>query len=188
MLQPLTLLNMVVYHHDQKNLQRVREMSFDHIFSMVPFDIVRSSMAMFITEVLNKTLQEQTSNEHLFDFIHGSIRQLDAAEVRSDFHVFFLARLSALLGFAPSSDKSVQPGFFDLLEGSYVREDPGHYHTVPPEDAQAFAELFADTQRTAPIERQQRNRLLDDLLIFFRLHVEGFGQLKSHKILQAVLN
>lgn len=189
MLQSLTLLNMVVYHREHKNLQRVREMNFDHVFATIPFDIRRGSIALFMTEILNKTLREETANPELFDFVRNAIRQLDDAHLSPvDLHVHFLARLSTLLGFAPSNIKSSQHQFFDLEEGSFVAEEPVHYHVVQSEDAQAFARLFDGDLAHEKLTASQRRRLLDGLLLFFRLHVEGFGQVKSHKILQTVLN
>lgn len=189
LLQPLTLLNLVAYHREHKNLQRIREMSFGHVFTVLPFDIRRSTIAMFITEILNKTLKEETASPELFEFVDRTIRRLDnPAEPVGDFHVRFLAQLSTLLGFAPANAHSAQRPVFDLEGGHFVAEEPGHYHTVRAEDSQAFARLFDPGAVTITASISQRRRLLDDMLLFFRLHVEGFGQVRSQKILQTVLS
>jgi len=189
LLQPLTLLNMVVYHREHKNLQRVREMTFDHVFTHVPFNIARSSVAMFVTEVLNKTLKEEAANPDLFQFLHEAILNLDSDDFAPDFHVYFLARLSQLLGFAPANHWSAGHRFFDLEGGNFVEEEPVHYHVVETEDARAFSILFRQQQvEHEAFSKAQRLRLLDDLLLFYRLHIEGFGKLKSYKVLQAILN
>lgn len=187
LLQPLTLLTMMVYHRDGKNLQRIREMSFDYIFTKIPFEVLRSSIAMFITEVLSKTLREEEPNPEVFDFLSRSVKSLDQVQDGlGDFHLRFLAQLTRLLGFGPGNVWSDRNAFFDLEEGMFVADPPAHYHVVQNEDASTFSKLFSEARDSLP--RPQRQRLLEQLLNYYKLHVEGFGNVRSYSILQSVLN
>jgi DNA repair protein RecO (recombination protein O) len=72
--QPLPLLDMVVYHKNKEDtVHRISELKCYAPFHSIPFDVIKSSLALFITEILGKTLREEESNELLFRFIEESI-------------------------------------------------------------------------------------------------------------------
>src|SRR3954470_10795259 len=73
MLQPLHLLDMVVYHKSAGNVQRIYELKTSPVLLSIPYDVIKSSMAMFLNEVLYKAIKQQTADENLFDFVFSAI-------------------------------------------------------------------------------------------------------------------
>ncbi|MBU2047096.1 MAG: recombination protein O N-terminal domain-containing protein, partial [Bacteroidetes bacterium] len=59
MLQPLHLLDMVVYHKPNGNMQRISDARSEPILQTIPYDILKSSLVMFINEMIYKSVKEQ---------------------------------------------------------------------------------------------------------------------------------
>ena len=67
--QPLTLLDLVIYYKESKELMRISEAKMASSFSEIPFDPVKRTIGMFLTEFLSKTLREEQANRSLFEFL-----------------------------------------------------------------------------------------------------------------------
>jgi len=50
MFQPLHLLDMVVYHKNTGNVQRIKEVKNSPVLQTIPYDVIKSSLAMFCTK------------------------------------------------------------------------------------------------------------------------------------------
>ncbi len=189
-LQPLSLLNMVVYDKGKEGLQTIRESEPAYHFVSIPFNVIKSSVVLFINEVLYKSLYEEESNPGLFDYLFDSVILLDRTEEGyQDFHLLFLIGLSKFLGFYPRNNYSVRNSFFDLQEGTFLSEKPLHGNFLEDKTANGLnkilnAETLTEKLFTNSVERYG---LLEALLRFYSLHIPGFGETKSHRILHDVL-
>src|SRR5688500_475173 len=97
--QPLTLLDLVVYHRANANINRIKEVKCLYPFQSIHTNIRKSGVAMFIIEVINKTVKEESHAHQLCDFFIRSFITLDQMENSENFHLIFLLKLSRLLGF-----------------------------------------------------------------------------------------
>ena len=68
LLQTMSILDMQVYYRENKNLNRVKEITAAYVFQSLPFDALKRSAGLFVMDVLNKCIREQESNEDLFQF------------------------------------------------------------------------------------------------------------------------
>src|SRR5690606_40874799 len=92
--QPLTLLEMVVYHRENANINRLREVKCAYPYHSVATDVRKSAIAMFICEILNKTVREETAPGPLFEIIINSLRILERLEqIIQEFHVLLITKL-----------------------------------------------------------------------------------------------
>jgi DNA repair protein RecO (recombination protein O) len=176
--QPLTLLDLVIYHRDGKDMHRISEMKCNHPFQTIPFDIYKSSIALFVTEILGKCLHEESNNSPLFQFLNNSILWLDATdEDYENFHLQFLLQLGTYLGFSP--------------ENAYEISEELHIHNIrkPTQELEDKMDmLLKNAYNDAPrIDRFSRNQLLDFIILFYRLHVDTLGEVKSLAVLQEVM-
>src|SRR5690606_807355 len=71
--QPLTLLDMVVYHRENANINRTREVKCLYPSHTLATDIRKSSISLFVCEILNKTVKEEAQSKEIFDFIFNSL-------------------------------------------------------------------------------------------------------------------
>lgn len=190
MLQSLQLLDMVVQHKPNGNLHRIAEFRLSPAFLSIPYDISKTSVVLFINEMLYKVLKNHGPDERLFQFVHNTIIWLDSVErMPTDFHLYFLIRLTKFLGFQPGARK---PGdlFFDLKDGVYLRFDPLHPLVLGEpfvSHLDQLANISLDELASVRVSREQRRHLLEKMVEFYRLHV-SIGEIKSHAILEEVLS
>lgn len=192
MLQPLHLVDMVVYHKVNSSIQRISELRPSPVFRSIPYDIIKSTIIMFLNEVLYKSIRQQNADENIFDYIFNAISWFDeSAEANASFHLAFLLKLSRFLGFAPSTQTKSDQSYFDLQEGEFKSLPPIHPYFIQKTDAALFISLF-----TTPFEKLSeikmdnitRRLILDKILIYYTLHTASFGEIKSHQVLEEVLS
>jgi DNA repair protein RecO (recombination protein O) len=169
--QPLSLLDMVVYHRANANLAHIREVKSIHLYQHVSSDVRKTTIALFISEILNKGVKDQSHAGELCDFLIESLIALDQSEKVENFHLVFLVQLSRWLGFQPQST-------YEVLEGRVLDEG---------EEKALLEILKADYSTPLQITNEQRRTLLDVLVFFYARHIDGFGHLKSVSVLREIL-
>lgn len=191
-LQPLHLLDMVVYHKINTQIQRVAEARPSPVFRSIPYDIVKNTIVQFLNEVLYKSIRQQHADENLFDFIFSAISWFDEADDGNvNFHLAFLLKLSRFLGFAPRSASRKDQKYFDLQEGDFTSLMPLHPYFIDKVDADYFLLLFTtsfEKINEIKIDNKTRRLILDKILVYYTLHTASFGQIKSHQILEDVIS
>lgn len=192
MFQPAHLLQMIVYHKENSGIQRFKEAKHQPVFTAIPFDLVKSTIAVFMTEVVYKTVKQQEFDAQLFDFIYNSIALLDVEEGNvANFHLIFLIQLSKYLGFYPARQEAETACFFDLKSGQFCSSAPSHLLYMDAALSKHFVELIGtgfDQQRLFVISNAQRRLLLDKLVQYYTCHLDGIGGIHSHEVLQEVLS
>ena len=191
MLQPLHLLDMVVYVKESNSLQRIKEAQQTPPLQQIPLDIVKSSVAIFLNEVLYKTLKQQQAEPQLFHFIQQSILWLDQTEgTVQNFHLSFLMKLSRFLGFLPTTTPEIKP-YFDLVEGIFSHHAPAHTYVLQQPHTAIFHQILSENYDNAQhisMKKEDRKYLLEQIINFYKLHSENFGTVNSIKILEEIFN
>jgi len=191
MLQPLHLLDMVVYHKETGNVQRIKELKNAPMLQNIPYDVIKSSLAMFLNEVLYKAIKQQSPDENLFDFVFSAIEWLDHQTAGiANFHLLFLIRLTRYLGFYPDRYLAAEADYFDLKNGTFSKYKPESILYLSPPHTQNFTALLQSTFENianVKLNNDERRYLISKLLDYYALHIEGFGNIKSHEVLEEVL-
>ncbi|MDR2853675.1 MAG: DNA repair protein RecO [Prevotellaceae bacterium] len=186
--QPLTLVEMDVYHHPKKQVQHIKDLRVSYPYTQIPFDAKKNAVAIFISEVLYKTLRQPEPDELLFDFIQNSLQTFDCQEDSFvNFHLVFLAKLTRFLGFEPSCRYEPNATFFDLLNGVFVSQKPEHQHFIENAAAETFNNILHcdySTMQHIQLTHKHRNELTDSLLEFYKIHLSEFSTVKSLSVLQ----
>nr|WP_262917627.1 DNA repair protein RecO [Cognataquiflexum rubidum] len=178
--QPLTLLDLVIYDKEGGNLNRISEAKLIMPFQLVPFDFLRSGIAMFMAEVMGKSVFEGYQNEEFFDFLDSAIRLLDEKEtVLVHFPLVFLWESSKYLGFAPEDSESFFTELKQYPQGPDVMEEEKDY--LKSVIAQSF--LCTDTSPS-----KIRRNMLDHFLLFYGNHLDLAYDWKSVKVLRQMMS
>ena len=190
-LQPLYLLELVVYNKPSVNVQRVSEIRPAHIFQTIPYDVRKSSLILFLNEVLYKSIRHQGEDEDLFDFVFHSIALLDRLEKGiSLFHLYFLLRLTQYLGFYPDTTQGSNL-YFDLEEGIFTNILPRHPSVLHSKETSYWLQLLGsnfENLHQIKLTSPEKRLMLENVLDYYRLHIEGFKEIKSHQVLVDVLS
>jgi DNA repair protein RecO (recombination protein O) len=190
MLQPLHLLDMVVYHKNTGQVQRIAELKNTPLLQTIPYYVIKSSLVLFLNEVLYKAVRQQSADGNLFDFVFNAIEWLDhQSEGLANFHLLFLIRLTKYLGFYP--DQAMNADYFDMKNGVFSKYKPEGFSYLSPPHTQNFYQLlqcsFENIQQLR-LSNDERRYLVSKLLEYYALHIESFGHIKSHEVLEEVLS
>ncbi len=190
--QPLSLLELVVSHDEKKDLHHIREARIAEPFHSIHNDIRKSSILLFLDELLVRSIQEESANAGLFRFIYDHLVFLDRVpEAPGSFHLLFTVHLTRFLGFFPQGDYVDEHSVFDLEEGHFTREGlSAHENQVRGALCKQFSELIPTLPAEAAslrIPPASRPDLLEALLRYYQLHLPLPGPFKSPGILHEVL-
>ncbi len=182
--QPLTILDMLFYYKSKHNLHRLKELSSSMPYATIPYQTDKSCIAMFVAEILYRTLHEEESNPGLFNFLINMFQLLDLNNKGiANFHLLFLLHYSKFLGIFPSGL---------LKEDSFRGKEEA--------DIKIFCNLPADAQLSLKqlihwpdvrlekitINNKTRILILDRLIQYYNMHMDNILKLKSLSVLREV--
>jgi len=187
-IMPLNLVDLVVYHKENQDIHRIKELKCNPILKKVHFDITRNSIALFITEILDACVKESESNPALFSFLSHFVQILDLEdEGIGNYPIAFLLQLSKYLGFYP--DTNYQEGYsLQFLNGCFAPVELAEGRTMTKRDSRLCYE-FIKTKDWYKIKmsREDRSSLLNEMIEFYGFHALNGRTIKSHLILREVL-
>jgi DNA repair protein RecO (recombination protein O) len=171
--QPLTLLDLVVYYKENASIKRIKEIKCLHQYQTVSTDIRKSSLAIFINEILNKAVKDESHTGEIFEFLLSSLILLDHQEDNlENFHLIFLIKLSRFLGF-----------------GAHQAEEILGVRMLDRNEEEILGNLLnADFTESVSMTNEQRRNLLEAILRFYTTHIESLGEIKSIQILKEIMN
>lgn len=190
--RPFFLLEMEVYHREGKNIQSLKEVRITEALNNLIFDVRKSSIALFLTEVVSKVLREEEANPDLFLFLYNSIRYLDLCEDSvQNFHLYFLTKLTRFLGFYPQMNWSPEQAFFDMDNGRFVSAANFHAHCLNKAESRMLISLFntsIDEINNLIMNAKNRDDILRAILNFYALQSQGFTSLKSLAVIRELFD
>jgi DNA repair protein RecO (recombination protein O) len=154
--------------------------------------MIKSSVAMFMAEVMYKSLREENNtDEPLFEFLFHAIQILDLDDEKTpNFPLYFLLQLSRYLGFFPKGTYTESTNGFDSREGLFETYDKRNPFQIEPFLSEKISQLLAcdfNEMNTVKLVYAERKQLLENVVEFYQHHTEGFSELKSHIVLGEVL-
>ena len=186
--QPLNILEIEVDVRQKVQLQKLSDVRLAMPFSSIPFNPHKLSISLFIAEFLYYALRSEQQNALLYDYVESSILWLDSQDDRyANFHLVFLMRLSRFLGFYPNLEHYQTGDYFDLRESMFLPTPPLHRDFLYPQEAekvQLMMRMDYPTMHLFKMTHQERNRLLEVTITYYRLHLTDFPELKSIAVLQ----
>lgn len=165
-----------------KGLPRFNEVQYAFTLNEVFIKPLKQTLALFMSEVLNKCLTDQLSDICLYNWMLQTIQDLDKAENCTHIPHCFLLELSDILGFSPDDT----PGeCFNLMEGCFINTLEVGSHSLTEQESKVLME-FITQKSLVKFTTIERSQLLNNLLRYFEYHVDGIQNLKSLEIIRAV--
>jgi DNA repair protein RecO (recombination protein O) len=190
--QPMFILDLEQYYKPTREMQSLKEFSVFFTPYNIYDNIKKSSVAIFLGEVLTSVLKEESPHEELFDFIEESIIYFDRSQDGyANFHIAFLAGLSSFLGFEPGPRSDEDEKFFDMVNGIFVHIPPVHGSYANEEITGILADFFKasyDSIKNISLTGKMRNDVLETLMKFYSLHLPGLKKIKSLEVLKEVFS
>ena len=187
--QPLTQLELVAKHKDKGSLEYLQDAKILIHYQSLHTEVVKSTMVMFLSEMLKNTIQEEEVNDALYNYLEGAINWLDLHSEIANFHLLFLLKLTQYLGFYPE-DSEMELPYFNLLDGVFQESKTDGY-CIRGEVLENLKLLLAtnfEALNEIKLSKANRSELLEILLTYYQLHIESFKKPKSLSILHEIFN
>ncbi len=186
--QPMTILEIAYDQRQRVQLQQLKDARLLTAWTTIPFSPEKLALSLFIAEFLYHALRSEQRDDLLFAYICDSMQWLDGVEQGyASFHLTFLMRLSRFLGFFPNLDNYVEGCVFDLRAGTFINNVPLHHDYLQPDESRLIHLLMRmdyPTMHLYRLSHQDRNRIVEVLLQYYRLHIPQFPELKSLQVLR----
>jgi len=187
--QPLTRISFST-RENQKSL--VNTMSNPELVNLsnLNADPVKGTISIFLAETLSKIIGDESSDSELFDFLDTSLDYFENSTSYLNFHLILLIKMSRLLGFGLSNNYSELNKFFDLENGTFVNDQNRSLHVLDENRSKAMYRLIEAEDYSAKIRigNHSRRWLLDDMMLYYTLHMEGLAKIKSLAVLQEIFS
>jgi len=190
--QPLSLLDLVASQKEKNDLHHIREARVSYPYQSIHLDIRKSSILLFLNELLYKSIREEAVNPELFQFIFDHLILLDQTEENpASFHLLFALHLSRYLGFFPQGRYLNENTVFDLVEGHFVQNEALPVENfITGQSCFWLSKLLGTSPEkfyTVTIPYAVRSELLEKILRYYHFHLPLTGEFKSHIVLHEVL-
>lgn len=189
LLQPMFILEFEGLESPRAEMHRIREMRSAVPLRTIPFDVRKSTVALFMAEMLYRLVREVEANSPLFDFVRESVEALDGmTEGVANFHLWFMVALSRHLGFFPGNEYAAGHRF-DVREGVFTPIMPLHGMVFSGENSQLLGQLMdtpAGDIASIPLGRGRRVDFLNSMLGYLGYHLDSVRDIRSVDILREV--
>jgi len=187
--QPLSLVLIEEQFNANRSLQGIKEIKLEYLYKSLHTEVLKTSIVMFLSEVLSTVLNEEEQNERLYDYIENTLKWLDYKTEFSNFHLLFLLNLTKYLGFYPDDQNSASE-YFNLSNGLFESKKD-EFYSITGENLTVLKQLLGidfDSVNTIKLNSKQRQSFLNMLLLYFELHLGDFRKPKSLTIFNQVFN
>ncbi|MBO5698684.1 MAG: DNA repair protein RecO C-terminal domain-containing protein [Bacteroidaceae bacterium] len=187
--QPLALLEICWEEKSTKrSLMRPKSVRAIQTFASLPYDPHKMAMALFMAEFLHYALRSEPDSLYIYAYIEQSLLWLDHCNKNfANFHLVFLVKLTYFLGISPNVENPERNEFFDLRASCFVNARPPHQDFIPNPEAQFIPMLLRmryENMHVFKFNGTERSRLLHYINTYYRLHLDGFPDLKSLAVLK----
>jgi DNA repair protein RecO (recombination protein O) len=185
--QPLTIIEIEANHKNKGTLEHFKEIRLAHSYHSINTNVVKSTIVIFLSEILHHAIKEEEKNQSLFSFLETALLWFDTHQETTNFHLILMMEVTKYLGFYPDLTELDFP-YFDIKEGYFTPFQS--INSLTEHETHLFKRLLqlkfdSDQKIFAGIERQL---LLKILLDFFTLHLDGFKKPKSLDVLTEVFS
>ena len=191
--QPSSILEMQVYHNELKNLQRIKDLRWGYLYKNVLSNVTKNSVALYMVELLQKSLKQPEANADLFHFCEDAFMQLDIAgnEVTANFPIYFAVQLAYFFGLRIQDNYSAERNLFNISEGNFTNKSLSNDNFLEADTSAFFSQFLKVLQpeelKEIKLNKSIRRTILSVLENYYIFHIAEFSSLKTLPVLHELL-
>ena len=191
--QPTSMLELEVYHNELKNLQRIKDLKWAFLYKNILRDVIKNSVALYMVELLQKSINQPETNADLFNFCEDVFLQLDVAtnEITANLPLYFSLQLASFLGFGLHDNYSETNNIFNLQEGNFSEEKFAANEHLSAEISfhisQILKAIHPEDLKEIKINGNIRRTILKNIEYYYSWHIPEFGTMKTLTVLHQIL-
>lgn len=189
MFQPFSQLDIIARHKNKGTIEYLKEAKITEINPSIRSNVQKSSIAIFLAEVIQNAIQEEETNEALYDFLENAIQYLENHDKVSNFHLYFLVKFSKYLGIYPHQN-SIDENYFNIQQGTFEAVDTGNY-SVGGTNAKLLKKLMqisAEDLENLKLNQEIRQKFIVFMISYYQIQLQGFKQPKSLEVLNQLFS
>lgn len=189
-LQPLSLVEIEGYIRADSDLGKISAVSLLEVHDSITFNPLKSGIAFFMAEIVAQTLKSNEAEIALYHFLKNEIIWLNCHNALGNYPIWFLLAFSSYLGFSPHL-KDNASAYFDLEEGTLSAHVPAGHLYLKDETIPFIEKLLITSKEeglAVTLSKSNRKQLTENLLNYYKHHVEGFKTPKSLEVLQTIFS
>lgn len=187
----LNIVDIVAYNQEGDRLARIKEINLGHHYALINAHVIISSVAIFMLEICRNAIREREPNPELFDFLRSWLLFLDThAPFHPATHLLFMIEFSSALGFGPMPNQHTNRPYFSLIEGCFDHFAASAPHVLDSTESNDLYSLMLVTRDDLDnfrLPKASRDKLTENLLMYYKLHLPSFKTIQSLDVLRAVL-
>ena len=183
--QPFSILEIEANHKNKGTLEHFKEIKLAHSYQTIPNDVVKSSMMLFLSEMLHHSIKEEEKNENLFTYLETALLWLDNHDETTNFHLIFLLQMTKFFGFFPANSIG---NYFEMIEGVFSEyQGTSCLNFQETELLKKLLEVKFETTKKLFLA-SERQMLLKIIVDYYSIHLDGFKKPKSLDVLKEVFS
>ncbi len=170
----------VSHYRGKSELHLIKDIRIDNPLHQISSNPEKTCIALFLAELIQKSVVENVIDQRLFEFMLSSVRWLELSERYLNFHLQFMVQLSRYLGFFPRMGESIytqQTGEVLIRDNTAISLVLSKLIENPSYSNDAFN-----------ITNQQRRELLRAMISYFSVNLEKPLDIKSLLVLETVFS
>jgi len=190
LLQPMNIIEFDSKLKESGAMNTLKDLRLAVHYSEVPFNPIKGAIALFMDEVLYKTIHDDYQNLDLYQLIVRAMLLLDQEQDVRNFPIWFLLELSKEYGFYPQRESEVD-AVFDLKNGFFYPKNVPCPQPLSSEASFALLEMLDKEYEEITSLRHPasvRRALLEGLVQYLQLHLENLRNIRSLSILHEVFH
>lgn len=189
-IQPLSILEIQYRLNSKKEIQLLTEARLLYIYKSIPVDMVKTAMALYLLELINRSIRSKEENTGLFTFLYQFLLALDDVSNYSNWHFIFMLECTKYLGFYPQNNYSEDKCHFDPELGIFEELKVVSFQFDKSVSLALSQLLFSDLWQAhlLQIPKPTAKKLLSELERFFGLHVPNFSEIRSLEVYRQVFS
>ena len=194
--QPLSVVEAQVSISPTRELHVPTAVARSEIWRTLYAEPLKMTIAMFISEFLNRLLHDSPAEPTLWNFIRQSVMLLDATSDETsiaNFHITFLIGLMRITGIYPDLSGYSEGMEFDMKSGQMVlpfsMQSGLRGLRIDAERAKAMPKLLRINYANSHLFRfkgRERSEILDHILRYYGCHFPGCDRIRSLEILKEI--
>ena len=181
--QAFSILEIEANHKNKGTLEHFKEIKLAHSYQTIPTDMVKSSMMLFLSEMLHHSIKEEEKNDNLFTYLETALLWLDNHDENANFHLIFLLQMTKFFGFFPSNPDG---DYFEMIDGVFSKyQGTSCLNFNDTLLLKKLLELKFDSSKKIFVS-SERQLLLKIIIDYYSIHLEGFKKPKSLDVLKEV--
>lgn len=188
--QPLHFIEFNSSFKNEKSINVASNQQLSFPCHQITSDIRKTSIAFFLTEMLNSLLKEGDYSKELYHYIKNSFLLFEIHPYSPEFHLVFLAQLLSFLGIEPKNNLSEKNYYFNIELSEFISLKENY--TINKADSYLFSKLLGttiDDYTSITFNKETRSNMLEILFEYLEFHFQFKAkQISSHKIFKTIFS